>query len=136
MVVGAAPGPGHDVCVRQYAAALRPLGLGLRHFAVMIELHQRGPMNQRDLGHAVGMDKAMIVRVVDDLEKAELAVRKPVPGDRRIREGGITDRGLEVFDQAHDNGTPIAESLTHHLASGEFDQLVDLLTRFTYPHPG
>jgi DNA-binding MarR family transcriptional regulator len=125
----------HDRAAHALAEALRPLGLELRHFAVMIELHRRGPMNQRDLGHAVGMDKAMIVRVVDDLEKAELAVRKPIPGDRRVREVGITDRGVEVFDRAHDNGRPISEGLTQHLAPGELHQLVDLLARFTYPPP-
>lgn len=123
----------HDRAAHALTEALRPLGLELRHFAVMIELHQRGPMNQRDLGYAVGMDKAMIVRVVDDLEKADLALRKSVPGDRRVREVGITDRGTLMFDQAHDNGKPIGEALTGHLAPGEPDQLMDLLTRFTYP---
>lgn len=125
----------HERAAHALAEALRPLGLELRHFAVMIELHQRGPMNQRDLGYAVGMDKAMIVRVVDDLEKAELAVRKPIPGDRRIREVEITERGIEVFDKAHDNGRPIAEAITTQLGPAEQEQLTDLLTRFTCPAP-
>ena len=123
----------HDRAAHALAGALRPLGLELRHFAVMIELQQRGPRNQRDLGLAIGMDKAMIVRVVDDLEKAGLAVRNAVPGDRRVREVDLTDRGVETFDRAHDNGTGIAAGLAGHLEDGEFDQLMDLLTRFTYP---
>ncbi len=123
----------HDRAAHALAGALRPLGLELRHFAVMIELHHRGPMNQRDLGLAVGMDKAMIVRVLDDLEKAGLAVRKAVPGDRRVREVELTGRGIETFDRAHDNGRSIAAALTDHFEDGEFDQLMDLLTRFTYP---
>ena len=57
-------------------SAVRPFGLELRHFAVLIELAQSGPVSQRDLGLAVGSDKAMIVRVVDDLEAARLAVRR------------------------------------------------------------
>ena len=123
----------HDRAASALAAAVRPLGLELRHFAVMIELVQSGPINQRDLGTAVGMDKAMIVRVVDDLEKAGLAVRKPIPGDRRVRNVEITPRGLEMFDTAHDNGRSISEALVGHLGQGEHDQLLDLLTRFTYP---
>jgi MarR family transcriptional regulator, lower aerobic nicotinate degradation pathway regulator len=123
----------HDRAAHALSEALRPLGLELRHFAVMIELHQRGPINQRDLGYAVGMDKAMIVRVVDDLEKAGLAIRKPVPGDRRVREVEITDPGVKVFDMAHDNGRPIAEAITAELEPEEQEQLMGLLTRFTYP---
>jgi DNA-binding MarR family transcriptional regulator len=89
-------------------------------------------MNQRDLGSSIGMDKAMIVRVVDDLEERGMAVRKPIPGDRRVREVEITDRGVEAFDSAHDNGAAIAERLNAPLGPGEYDQLMDLLTRFTY----
>ena|ERR1700712_70008 len=123
----------HDRAAHALAEALRPLGLELRHFALMIELHHRGPLNQRDLGLATGMDKATVVRVLDDLGKAGLAVRRPVPGDRRVREVELTDRGMQVFDRAHDNGTSIADGLVEHLGVGESDQLMDLLTRFTYP---
>jgi MarR family transcriptional regulator, lower aerobic nicotinate degradation pathway regulator len=124
----------HDRAAHALASgALRPLGIELRHFAVLIELHQRGPMNQRDLGAAIGMDKAMIVRVVDDLEAAALVERRPVPGDRRVRQVAITAQGVEVFEAAHRNGDPVAAGLVGHLGPGEFAQLMDLLTRFTYP---
>jgi DNA-binding MarR family transcriptional regulator len=103
---------------------------------VLIELHRAGATSQRDLGAAIGMDKAMIVRVVDDLERSGLAARKPVPGDRRVREVEITDRGVEVFDAAHENGAALFEQLRAPLGPGEYDQLMDLLTRFTYPASG
>ena len=60
--------------------ALRPLGIELRHFAVLLVLVNRGPTEQRDLVEATGSDKAGIMRVVDDLERKGLAVRKSVPG--------------------------------------------------------
>jgi MarR family transcriptional regulator, lower aerobic nicotinate degradation pathway regulator len=71
--------------------ALRPLDFELRHFAVLLVLVIRGPTEQRDLVEATGgSDKAGIMRVVDDLERKRLAVRKPVPGDRRVRAVEIT----------------------------------------------
>ncbi|XVV33105.1 MarR family winged helix-turn-helix transcriptional regulator [Streptomyces sp. CA-100214] len=73
--------------------ALRPLGIELRHFAVLIVLVDRGPTVQRDLAAATGTDKAGIMRVVDDLERRNLAVRKAVPGDRRARSVEITPKG-------------------------------------------
>ncbi|MGW3158459.1 MarR family winged helix-turn-helix transcriptional regulator [Streptomyces sp. NPDC001089] len=115
------------------AEALRPLGIELRHFGVLIVLADRGPTAQRDLVQATGSDKAGIMRVVDDLEDKGLAVRKPVPGDRRVRAVEITEKGLELFDQAHAAAEPLADSLVSHLGAGEPEQLVDLLTRFTHP---
>ena len=123
----------HNRAASALVGAVRPHGLELRHFAVLIELARSGPISQRDLGLAVGADKAMIVRVVDDLEEAGLAVRRPIPGDRRIRTVEMTPRGFEVFDAAHGEARDIATELVAHLRPGEAEQLTDLLTRFTYP---
>ncbi|KAB8192667.1 MarR family transcriptional regulator [Nonomuraea phyllanthi] len=113
--------------------ALRPLGIELRHFAVLIVLIDRGPTVQRDLAAATGSDKAGIMRVVDDLERKGLAVRKSVPGDRRVRAVEITPQGLALFDAAHVAAEPLAERLVAGLGPGEAEQLKDLLTRFAYP---
>ncbi|MER7814653.1 MarR family winged helix-turn-helix transcriptional regulator [Streptomyces sp. NPDC096153] len=113
--------------------ALRPLGIELRHFAVLIVLVDNGPTVQRDLAAATGSDKAGIMRVVDDLERRGLAVRKAVPGDRRARSVEITQQGVELFDAAHVAAAPLAESLVSELGPGEPEKLMDLLTRFAYP---
>jgi DNA-binding MarR family transcriptional regulator len=113
--------------------ALRPLGIELRHFAVLIVLADRGPTPQRDLGAETGSDKAGIMRVVDDLERKGLAVRKAVPGDRRARAVEITPAGLELFDAAHVAAEPLAERLVGDLEPGEPERLAELLTRFAHP---
>ncbi|MFF4113302.1 MarR family winged helix-turn-helix transcriptional regulator [Streptomyces sp. NPDC001714] len=112
---------------------LRPLGIELRHFAVLLVLVDRGPTVQRDLGPATGSDKAGVMRVVDDLERMGLAVRKAVPGDRRVRAVEITPRGVELFDAAHVAAEPVAERLVAGLEPGEREQLTGLLTRFAHP---
>ncbi|GAA4491889.1 hypothetical protein GCM10023191_026580 [Actinoallomurus oryzae] len=116
--------------------ALRPLDLELRHFAVLIVLVNRGPTVQRDLATATGSDKAAIMRVVDDLERRGLAVRKTVPGDRRARAVEITPQGLEIFDRAHVAAEPLAEHLVAELEPGEHERLTDLLTRIADPADG
>jgi DNA-binding MarR family transcriptional regulator len=60
-----------------------------------------------------------------------LAVRKSVPGDRRVRAVEITPKGLELFDAVHVAAEPLAARLISVLGSGEADRLTDLLTRFT-----
>lgn len=109
--------------------ALRPLGIGLRHFAVLIELVNRGPTPQRDLVTATGSDKAGIMRVVDDLERKGLAVRKSFPGDRRVRAVEITPKGVELFDAAHVAAEPLAERLVAGFEPSEVERLKELLTR-------
>lgn len=123
----------HDRAASALVGALRPLGLELRHFAVLIALNASGPVSQSALVSAVGSDKASMVRVIDDLEKAGLVTRGPVPGDRRVHAVEMTPHGLEVFDTAHVDARAIADRLVAHLRPGEADQLLDLLTRFTYP---
>ncbi|MEV6949112.1 MarR family winged helix-turn-helix transcriptional regulator [Streptomyces sp. NPDC051172] len=113
--------------------ALRPLGIELRHFAVLIELVNHGPTVQRDLVAATGSDKAGIMRVVDDLERKGLAVRKAVPGDRRVRAVEITPQGLELFDAVHVAAEPLAERLVAELGPGEPEKLTELLTRLAHP---
>jgi DNA-binding MarR family transcriptional regulator len=126
----------HDRAASALVQALRPLGLELRHFAVLIALNSHGPMSQRELVAATGSDKASMVRVIDDLEAQELAVRRARPGDRRVHTVEMTPHGLEVFDAAHVSARPIADQLVAHLRPGEAAQLLDLLTRFTYPPDG
>lgn len=111
--------------------ALRPLGIELRHFAVLIVLVDRGPTRQQDLVEATGSDKAGIMRVVDDLERKGLAIRNAVAGDRRARSVEITPQGLKLFDAAHVAAEPLAERLVAGLKPGEVEQLKDLLTRLT-----
>ncbi|MFG2739006.1 MarR family winged helix-turn-helix transcriptional regulator [Streptomyces chartreusis] len=113
--------------------ALRPLGIELRHFSVLTVLVNRGPTVQRDLAAATGTDKAGIMRVVDDLERKGLAVRKAVPGDRRVRQVEITPQGVELFDAAHAAAERPAEGLAAVLGPGETEQLSALLTRFAHP---
>ncbi|MGW1541864.1 MarR family winged helix-turn-helix transcriptional regulator [Streptomyces sp. NPDC002309] len=115
------------------AEALRPLGVELRHFAVLIVLRENGTTMQRDLAAATASDKAGVMRVVDDLERRGLAKRKAVPGDRRARAVEITPQGVALFEAAHVAAVPLAERLVAELHPGEPEQLADLLTRFAYP---
>jgi DNA-binding MarR family transcriptional regulator len=123
----------HDRAASALVEALRPLGLELRHFAVLIALNANGPLSQSGLVKVTGSDKASMVRVVDDLERAGVVQRKPFPGDRRVHTIEMTPHGLELFDTAHVDAGVIAEGLVAHLRPGEAAQLLDLLTRFTYP---
>lgn len=72
------------------------------------------------------------MRVVDDLERKGLAVRKAVPGDRRARAVEITPAGLALFDEIHVAARPLSDRLGSVLEPGERDQLEALLTKLAH----
>ncbi|WP_410622654.1 MarR family winged helix-turn-helix transcriptional regulator [Amycolatopsis sp. cmx-8-4] len=121
----------HDRVAAELLGVLRPLGLEFRHFIVLVALHHGGPMSQRALAGAVGGDKATMVRVVDDLERAGLVTRDPRPGDRRVHTITPTPAGTAVFDTAHRHAEPVAAHLQGGL--GDVRLLLDLLTRLAFP---
>ncbi|MCK5752424.1 MAG: winged helix-turn-helix transcriptional regulator, partial [Mycobacterium sp.] len=123
----------HNRAANELVTAMRPFGLELRHFAMLIVLADRGPTLQRDLVEATGFDKAAVGRAIDDLEAQNLVAREGVEGDRRVWMVMITEHGLKTFDKVHRAAQPIADSLSAHLKPGEYEKVMDILTRFTYP---
>jgi DNA-binding MarR family transcriptional regulator len=107
--------------------ALRPFGIERRHLMVLMRLDVDGPQSQRELVDRTQHDKASMVRIVDDLERLDLASRRPVPGDRRVRAVTMTDHGREVFVQAHEAAKPAADASTAPLTRTQVEQLEALL---------
>jgi DNA-binding MarR family transcriptional regulator len=77
-----------------------------------------------------------MMRIVDDLEARDLAVRRAVPGDRRLRAVELTDRGRGVFHAAEQSARQTSEALLAHLDPHERSALHTLLARFVAPGPG
>jgi DNA-binding MarR family transcriptional regulator len=123
----------HDRAAASLVKALRPQGLELRHFAVLIALSTNGPTSQRDLVAHSGSDKASMVRVIDNLEAARLVERLPYPGDRRIHMIGMTPKGRSTFEAVHVAAEDIPHQLFEHMKPGHEQELMSLLTEFAYP---
>jgi MarR family transcriptional regulator, lower aerobic nicotinate degradation pathway regulator len=120
----------HTRAARAFGEALTPLGIEGRHFGVLAVLADHGPQTQRDLVERVGSDRVSMMRIVDDLEVRELAVRRAVPGDRRLRAVELTEHGREVFHTAEKTARETSEALLAHLEPAERTALTGLLLRF------
>jgi DNA-binding MarR family transcriptional regulator len=125
---------GHTRAARAFNEALAPLGIEGRHFGVLAALVD-GSRPQRDLVEDVGSDRVSMMRIVDDLEARELAIRRAVPGDRRLRRVELTDHGREVFRDAEKAARATSEALLAHLNPHERSTLIALLARFVDPEP-
>ena len=82
---------------RRFHKALEPEGLHPRDFGVMTMVAAQPGMSQQQLHEKTAIDPSSMVAVIDELEAAGLAERRPDPEDRRARTIFLTDRGEQTL---------------------------------------
>jgi DNA-binding MarR family transcriptional regulator len=117
-----------------FKAALAPLGIEARHFAVLHEL-VHAPHSQRRLADLIGSDKSAMVRLIDDLERAGLVNRQVSVQDRRAQVITLTDKGTTTVKAAQESATNVVTSLTDHMSPANRRHLTDLLREFIAAQP-
>ena len=111
----------------QTAAALESIGLTPARFAVLSFLREREGAIQQQIGAAMGIDPSTMVALIDELERAGLAKRRPHPNDRRAREVVITPKGRRTVEQGRSLAREVEDDVLQGLASTERRQLLRLL---------
>jgi len=111
----------------QTAAALESIGLTPARFAVLSFLRARDGAIQQQIGAAMGIDPSTMVALIDELERAGLAKRRPHPTDRRAREVVITPKGRRIVEQGRSLARDVEDDVLKGLASTERRQLLRLL---------
>src|SRR5215210_446706 len=113
----------------RFAEALESLGLTTALFALLNVLGAHEGAIQQEIGAAMGIDPSTMVSLVDQLEEAGLAKRRPHPTDRRAREVVITPKGRRVLEQARGLATQVEDDVLRGLSDAERRQLLTLLRR-------
>ena len=111
------------------AEALESLGLTTALFALLNVLATREGAIQQELGAAMSIDPSTMVSLIDQLEAAGLAKRRPRPTDRRAREVVITPKGRRVLEQARQLATQVEDDVLRGLSGAERRQILALLRR-------
>ena len=113
----------------QTAAALQSIGLTPALFAVLNYLWAHEGAIQQQIGSAMGIDPSTMVSLVDQLEHAGLASRRPHPNDRRAREVLITPKGRRTLKGARELAKDVEDNVLQGLLPAERRQLVTLLRK-------
>jgi len=119
----------------QLSAALAPLGLRVRHFAVLTTLAESGASSQHALGQRLRIDRTTMVSTVDELERLGLATRTTHPDDRRAHLVELTARGRTSLVRATGAVAAAEATLLAPLAPAERGQLHRLLARLVQASP-
>jgi DNA-binding MarR family transcriptional regulator len=113
----------------QTAAALESIGLTTALFSVLNYLLASEAAIQQEIGTAIGIDPSTMVALIDELERAGLAKRRPHPRDRRAREVVITPKGKRTLEKGRALAAEVEDAVLQGLASEERRQLLGLLRK-------
>jgi DNA-binding MarR family transcriptional regulator len=111
------------------AQAFETIGLTPALFALLNVIGAREGAIQQELGAMLGIDPSTMVALVDRLEQAGLAKRRPAPRDRRAREVVITAKGRRQLEAARRKVADVEDEVLGGLSVDERDQLMTLLRR-------
>jgi DNA-binding MarR family transcriptional regulator len=111
------------------AEALDSIGLTPALFGLLNILGAREGAIQQELGSAMGVDPSTMVSLIDQLESAGLAKRRPCPTDRRAREVTITPKGRRLLERGRRMAAQVEDEVLGGLAPAERQELLTLLRR-------
>lgn len=109
--------------------ALTTVGLTPALFALLNVLGARDGAIQQRLSAEMGIDPSAMVSLIDKLEGAGLAERRPRAGDRRAWEVVITPRGRRTLRRARAIAAHVEDEVLGGLNPAERRELLTLLRR-------
>jgi DNA-binding MarR family transcriptional regulator len=83
----------------QLAEELRPAGVGIGQWAVLMFLWARDGMSQAELSRVVAIEPPTMVRTIDRMVRDRLVTRASDPDDGRVSRIWLTDRGRSLRDE-------------------------------------
>ena len=83
----------------QLAEELRPAGVGIGQWAVLMFLWARDGMSQAELSRVVAIEPPTMVRTIDRMVRDGFVTRAADPADGRVSRIYLTDRGRSLRDQ-------------------------------------
>ena len=111
------------------ADVLGTVGLTPALFALLNVIGAREGAIQQELGAAMGIDRTTMVSLIDQLEGAGLAKRRPSAKDRRAREVAITPKGRRLLGRARRMIFQAEDDVLAGLTAEERRDLLTLLRR-------
>ena len=77
----------------------------------------------------MGIDPSTLVTLIDALESAGLATRRPHPSDRRAREVAITAKGRRALKRARQMAAEVESEVLRGLSPAQRRELLNLLRK-------
>jgi DNA-binding MarR family transcriptional regulator len=112
---------------QQLADELRPAGVGIGQWAVLLFLWARDGMSQAELSREVAIEPPTMVRTIDRMVRDGLVTRAPDPDDGRVSRIYLTERGRSLRDELVPKAAAVNAANLERLRPGEGRLLRGLL---------
>lgn len=124
----------HDVSrlrLRYFDAIFKNRGLTRNHWWTLANIHAQGAkgISQGDLGKLMGVKKAMMGNIIDQLESSGHVKRSPNRRDRRVRTIKETAKGQALSESMFDIVKGAAPKFHHEISEEDLATTVRTLAR-------
>jgi DNA-binding MarR family transcriptional regulator len=111
---------------------LEAIGIQLPHQAMMIVLGKAGPMNQISIGDEMGIDKATMVKLIDQLEESGFVRRNAHSNDRRVKVVELTAKGHAMLPKMAALRQKVESKYLSSLSKSEANELRRLIIKLVH----
>jgi DNA-binding MarR family transcriptional regulator len=113
----------------ELAERLRPTGVGIGQWAVLLFLWSRDGVTQAELARVVAIEPPTMVRTVDRMVRDGLVTRKRDASDARVSRIFLTDRGRALRDELVPIAVAVNDTTLKRLTPSEGRTLRRLLAK-------
>lgn len=113
----------------ELADRLRPAGVGIGQWAVLLFLWARDGATQAELARVVAIEPPTIARTIDRMVRDGLVIRSPDPRDGRVTRIHLTSRGRALRDSLIPEAIAVNEGVSPRLTLAESRTLRRLLAK-------
>ncbi|WP_226896150.1 MarR family winged helix-turn-helix transcriptional regulator [Polymorphobacter sp. PAMC 29334] len=112
-----------------FANAMQTTKIRQVQFGIMSVIAANPGMNQGTVGRALGIQRANMVTLINELVDRDLVARNGSVGDRRVVSLSLTTAGEAALADCITHIVPHEEAMLAHLDAHEREQLIVLLDR-------
>jgi DNA-binding MarR family transcriptional regulator len=113
----------------QLAEEIRPAGVAIGQWAVLLHLWARDGLTQAELSRVVAIEPPTMVRTIDRMVRDGLVTRAADPSDGRVSRIHLTDRGKSLRKELVPKALLVNARNLGRLSTSERPTLLRLLTK-------
>ena len=113
----------------ELAERLRPAGVAIGQWSVLLFLWARDGLSQAELSRLVGIEPPTMVRTIDRMVRDGLVLRMPDSDDGRLSRIHLTERGRSLRDELVPLAMAVNDAILQRLTAAEGRTLRRLLTK-------
>lgn len=130
-LVGYALSRASNVFLTDFRRAMEGTSIRPATFAMLATIEENPGINQTSLGRALGIQRANLVPLVNELLERALIERHPAANDKRAFALGLSDAGRELLAECTGRIRAHEEHMLARLSVSERTQLLGLLAKLS-----